>query len=241
MSPLREFRAWTTRYEEEIIIEPLRRYYLIFEGANTERKYFQGIEDYRKELGINSYIELVILHKEGEIRSFSHPSKLLELIDDKKKSLKRDAKFDKEIDRFVIVFDRDSYENQENYLEFIEKANEGNILTVTSPCFELWLILHYENALENYILPNKEKLLENEKVSRAHTFASNLFSEISGTNPKSGTFFKKLKDNVDLAIEQEKGLEQGIREMASDIGSNVGMLIEQMREDPRDALKGKLT
>lgn len=98
MSPLREFRAWTTRYEEEIIIEPLRRYYLIFEGANTERKYFQGIEDYRKELRINSYIELVILHKEGEIRSFSHPSKLLELIDEKKKSLKRDAKFDKEID-----------------------------------------------------------------------------------------------------------------------------------------------
>jgi hypothetical protein len=63
MSPLREFRAWTTRYEEEIEIEPLRRYYLIFEGANTERKYFQGIEDYRKELGISSYMELVILHK----------------------------------------------------------------------------------------------------------------------------------------------------------------------------------
>jgi hypothetical protein len=80
MSPLREFRAWTTRYEEEIKIEPLRRYYLIFEGANTERKYFQGIEDCRKELGINSYIELVILHKEGEIRSFSHPSKLLEWV-----------------------------------------------------------------------------------------------------------------------------------------------------------------
>ncbi len=240
MSPLREFRSWTTRYEEEIKIEFLRRYYLIFEGANTERKYFQGIEDYRKELGINSYIELVILHKEGEVRSFSHPSKLLELIGEKKKALKRDTRFDKEIDRFVIVFDRDSYENQKKYLEFIEKAKEGNILTVTSPCFELWLILHYENALKNYILPNREKLLENAKLSRAHTFASYLFSEISGTNSKSGTFFKKLKDYVDLAIEQEKGLEQGIREMADNLGSNVGTLIEQMREDPRDALNQHL-
>ena len=236
MSPLREYRSLTTRFEEEIKIEPLRRYYLIFEGANTERKYFQGIDNNRKELGINSQIELVILHKEGDICSFSHPIKLLELIEEKKKSLKTDGKFDKAIDRFVIVFDRDSYENLEDYVEFIEKASADNILTVTSPCFELWLILHYENAVEKYVATNKDRLFDNEKVSRAHSFASNLFSEISGTNPKSGSFFNKLKGGIDLAIEQEKALEQGILKMATEIGSNVGVLIEQMREDPRDVL-----
>ena len=236
MSPLREFRSLTTRFEEDIKIEPLRRYYLIFEGANTERKYFQGIDNNRKELGINSQIELVILHKEGDISSFSHPIKLLELIEEKKKSLKTDGKFDKAIDRFVIVFDRDSYENLEDYVEFIEKASADNILTVTSPCFELWLILHYENAVERYIVPNSESLFENEKVSNSHTFASRLFSEMSGTNPKSGSFFNKLKGGIDLAVEQEKTLEQDILRMATEIGSSVGVLIEQMREDPRDAL-----
>ena len=236
MSPLREYRSLTTRFEEEIKIEPLRRYYLIFEGANTERKYFQGIDNNRKELGINSQIELVILHKEGDISSFSHPIKLLELIEEKKKSLKTDGKFDKAIDRFVIVFDRDSYENLEDYVEFIEKASADNILTVTSPCFELWLILHYENAVEKYVATNKDRLFDNEKVSRAHSFASNLFSEISGTNPKSGSFFNKLKGGIDLAVEQEKALEQDILRMATEIGSNVGFLIERMREDPRDVL-----
>ncbi len=236
MSPLREFRSLTVRYEEDIKIEPLRRYYLIFEGANTERKYFQGIDTNRKELGINSHIELVILHKGGEISSFSHPIKLLELIEEKKKSLKRDGKFDKAIDRFVIVFDRDSYEKSEDYVEFVEKASVGNILTVTSPCFELWLILHYEDAVEKYVVPNKDRLFDNEKVSRVHSFASNLFSEISGTNPKSGSFFNKLKGGIDRAIEQEKTLDQNILRMAIEIGSNVGLLIEQMREDPRDAL-----
>lgn len=108
-----------TRFEEDIKIEPLRRYYLIFEGANTERKYFQGIDNNRKELGINNQIELVILHKEGDISSFSHPVKLLELIEEKKKSLNRDRKFDKLIDRFLIVFDLDSYEKSEGYFEFI--------------------------------------------------------------------------------------------------------------------------
>ena len=236
MSPLREFRSLTTRFEEDIKIEPLRRYYLIFEGANTERKYFQGIDNNRKELGINSQIELVILHKEGDISSYSHPIKLLELIEEKKKSLKRDGKFDKAIDRFVIVFDRDSYESSEDYVEFVEKASADNILTVTSPCFQLWLILHYENAVERYIVPNKDGLFDNEKVSRAHSFASNLFSEISGVNPKSGSFFNKLKGGIDLAVEQEKLLEQDILKMATEIGSNVGVLIEQMREDPRDVL-----
>lgn len=236
MSPLREFRSLTTRFEEDVKIEPLRRYYLIFEGANTERKYFQGLDNNRKELGINSQIELVILHKEGDISSFSHPIKLLELIEEKKKSLKRDGKFDKAIDRFVIVFDRDSYEKPEDYVEFIEKASADNILTVTSPCFELWLILHYEDAVEKYVTPNKDRLFDNEKVSRAHSFASNLFSEVSGTNPKSGSFFNKLKGGIDFAIEQEKALEQDILKMATEIGSNVGILIEQMRDDPRDVL-----
>jgi len=236
MSPLREFRSLTTRFEEDIKIEPLRRYYLIFEGANTERKYFQGIDNNRKELGINSQIELIILHKEGDISSFSHPIKLLELIEGKKKSLKTDGKFDKAIDRFVIVFDRDSYEKTEEYIEFIEKAIGDNILTVTSPCFELWLILHYEAAVGKYVVPNKDRLFDNEKVSSSHTFASRLFSEISGSNPKAGSFFNKLKGGIDLAIEQEKSLEQDILRMATEIGSNVGFLIERMREDPRDAL-----
>jgi hypothetical protein len=236
MSPLREFRSLTTRFEEDIAIEPLRRYYLIFEGANTERKYFQGIDNNRKELGINSQIELVILHKEGDISSFSHPIKLLELIEEKKKSLKRDGKFDKAIDRFVIVFDRDSYEKAEDYVEFVKKASDDNILTVTSPCFELWLILHYEDAVERHVVPNKDRLFDNEKVSNSHTFASRLLSEISGINPKSGSFFNKLKDGIDLAVEQERLLEQNILRMATEIGSNVGTLIEQMREDPRDVL-----
>lgn len=236
MSPLREFKSLTARYEEDIKIEPLRRYYLIFEGANTERKYFQGIDNYRKELGINNHIELVILHKEGEISSFSHPIKLLELIEEKKKSLKRDGKFDKAIDRFIIVFDRDSYEKSEDYISFVEKASAYNILAVTSPCFELWLILHYEDAVEKHVVPNKDRLFDNEKVSRSHTFTSRLFSEISGVNPKSGSFFNKLKGGINLAIEQERLLEQDILRMATENGSNVGILIEQLREDPRDVI-----
>ncbi len=43
MSPLREYRSVEKRFEDESTIEVFRRYYLIFEGANTEVRYFQGI------------------------------------------------------------------------------------------------------------------------------------------------------------------------------------------------------
>lgn len=234
MSPLREFRSLASRYEDEVQIEPLRRYYLIFEGSNTEPKYFQGIDDCRKELGIHSQIELVLLRKEGDISSFSHPKKLLELIEEKKKILKRDGKFDRTIDHFVIVFDRDSYETAEEYVRFVALASVDHILAVTSPCFELWLILHIEGAFPTAVLTNQELLFENRKVSNAHTYASRLFSELSGVNPKSESFFNKLKGGIDRAIELEKSLEQDSLRMATELGSNIGRLIEQLREDPRE-------
>ncbi|MBN4062987.1 MAG: hypothetical protein COA82_10870 [Alkaliphilus sp.] len=236
MAPLREARSWTVRYEEEIEIEPLRRYYLIFEGANTERKYFQGIEGYRKELGINTLIELVILHKEGEIRNYSHPHKLLELINVKKDELKGDGNFDEKIDQFVIVFDRDSFEKKDDYFEFLEVAGKNNSFTITSPYFEIWLLLHYDDAIIKYINPERTKIIENNKVSSAHSFTSKLFSDIAGVNPKRNVNFPKIKEHVNLAIEQEKLLVQDNISMFEEIGSNVGILIEEMRKDPREII-----
>jgi hypothetical protein len=228
--PLREQRSILVRYEDDTPIEPFRRYYLIFEGKNTEKKYFQGIEGYRKELEINSAIELVILSKEGEIRDYSSPKKLLELINNKKEELKSTSQYGEEIDRFVIVFDRDSFEKEEDYLEFIETAGSDNILTITSPCFEIWLLLHYENALEVHIKPNEGDIIENKKVSNAHSYISNLCSEISGVNPKNNVNFPFIKDYVNVAIEEEKKICQINEEMFSVLGSNVGILIEDMKK-----------
>ncbi|MBN2794769.1 MAG: RloB domain-containing protein [Clostridia bacterium] len=229
MSPLREHRSVLTRYKDDTPIDPFRRYYLIFEGKNTEKKYFQGIEGYRKELDINSAIELVILSKEGEIRDYSSPQKLLELINQKKDQLKSSSSYDEKIDRFVIVFDRDSFDKEDKYFEFLKIAGEDNILSITSPCFEIWLLLHYENAIEAYFEPNKFEILENKKVSAAHSYTSRLCSEVSGVNPKNNVNFPNIKDRVSNAIEEEKKICQANDKMFNVIGSNVGVLINEMK------------
>lgn len=235
MSPLREARSWTSRYkeEEDIVIDPLRRYYLIFEGSHTEVKYFEGISDNRKVLGINNFIEIVILHKDGELESHSNPKNLLSLVNEKKAQLVESDDYDEEVDHFVIVFDRDSFKTANDYSEYVSLASGDNILAVTNPCFEIWLLLHYDKSVEEHIICNQEKILQNKKVSNKHTFTSSLFSDVSGINSKSNLNFDKLKDLVGTAIIQEKKISQGINEMAKEIGSNIGVLIEELKRDPR--------
>jgi len=118
----------------------------------------------------------------------------------------------------------------------LEKASVDNILTVTSPCFELWLLLHYKDALIQHIYPHKKEIIENKKVSSSHTFISKLCSDVSGVSPKRNVNFSKIKDNINLAIDQEKLIVQVNKNMFEEIGSNVGILIEEMRKDPRDII-----
>lgn len=233
MSPLREATSWTDRYQEETEIDPLKRYYLIFEGIQTEVKYFEGLINERKLLGINNMIELIILHKEGDIQSHSHPKRLFELVNEKKQELVDHEKYYEGIDEFVIVFDRDSYQESSEYLEFISISESDNLLAVTSPCFELWLILHKEDSVEDYILEYETEILANHKVSNQHTYTSKLFSDLFQMNPKSNLDFEVFKNSIGIALLQEQKICRNIHEFTERIGSNIGSLIELFRSDPR--------
>ncbi|MGL5087030.1 MAG: RloB family protein, partial [Clostridium sp.] len=224
MSPLRELKSLTDRYSMDIEeIDELKKYYFVFEGISTEVKYFQGIQNYSKELKISNMIEIILLQKYGDIESHSNPLNLLEEAKSMKEKLINEEKFKAHVDEFVIVFDRDSYKpvdkKRKQYLQYLNDATEVATLGITNPCFELWLLLHYENYRQNL------------KISKTHTFASKRFSEIAGRNPKSNIRFDELLEKVDIAINQEKNnlLKQDIYEMSDNIGSNIGELIEKLR------------
>ena len=234
MTPLHEWKPLNTRYEDEIDqIEPFKRYYLIFEDAIAGIKYFEGVILHKKELGIGNLIEIVTLRKVGEIRNNSHPENIYELINGKKEELIEKQKFDAERDLFVIVFDRDSFTNETSYIKYIEKCMGNFILAITSPCFELWLLLHQKDIVNSFIIPNYEKVLCNIPESDMHNYLSYQVSEMFHFNPKKRFLFSKFIDTIDIAIEQEHDIEQDIRNMFTTVGSNIGQLISEMRVDPR--------
>lgn len=247
---LRPFRPLTQRFANDEIVEmeDTKKYYFVFEGSNTEVDYFKGIEKYSKELEISNFIKLIILEKDESISTHSDPKRLLHEARRTKEELIQTKDFDEEIDKFVLVFDRDSFKpvdkKRQEYLDFINEAEKDAILAVTNPCFEIWLLLHFDkvtmDGLETETLEalkiNDEKFRQNLKVSNKHTFTSNVFSKTAGTNPKSNLNFNNLLDKIQNAIEKEKSeiLEKDLVKMVDKLGSNIGLLIEQLRIDPRE-------
>lgn len=95
------------------------------EGEKTEVSYLKGLINNRKSLGVNPLIELVLLEREGEIQHDSAPKRLKEILDSyiEKISLE-DFALDKERDEFILIFDRDSYDTEKEYPEFLRNQSE---------------------------------------------------------------------------------------------------------------------
>ncbi|HDZ61640.1 MAG TPA: RloB domain-containing protein [Nitrospirae bacterium] len=57
-------------------------------------------------------------------------------------------------DRVFCVFDKDSHESYTRALDEVEKAKPKNIFkAITSiPCFEYWLLLHYEFSTKPFVI-----------------------------------------------------------------------------------------
>lgn len=231
MAPLREISNWTNRYDYEYEIKPKRRYYVITEGSRTERKYFEIIDDNRERSKINSLLDIVFLRKEEDLKGHSSPKNLLTLIEQKRRELIQKEGYNSELDRFVIVFDRDSFSSEEDYTGFVRQAKDNNLLAITSPCFEIWLFLHQENSVEKIILNSYDNILRNCRVSNNHSYVSELTSSILGMNPKKRIPKEILLDNIDVAIDQEKLLNNDVYKMFNNIGSNIGSLILEMRDE----------
>lgn len=139
--------------------------------------------------------------------------------------------FDIKHDKMIIVFDADIYKTKsEVYKSILELAGEENILAVSNPSFELFLLLHYVNSVNDIIFPEKEQILENKKEGKRR-YITKRFTDISGMNPKENVAIGDLAIHIDTAIGQEKLLNEDITNAIGLITCNVGKVIEDIRKD----------
>ena len=82
---------------------------------------------------------------EGD-RDISFPRRLIKFAEDQKEN--PEISFDKERDKMIIVFDGDIFEEKVlDYDELVAEGEKNNILAVSNPAFELFLLLHYEKFI----------------------------------------------------------------------------------------------
>ncbi len=136
--------------------------------------------------------------------------------------------YDKNLDSICIVVDRDKDSfTKEQYQDVLDKCKEkGFELYVSNPCFEFWLLLHFNDAKhldkdklkENACISNKKRYAEHELCNRLHGY-------------KKGN--KKVKelvseDKIKMAIENEKVFCEDIEQLEYSVGCNIGLLISKM-------------
>ena len=75
---MREKRDFSERSRTLASAEVLKKYFLVFEGSDTEAIYFKGVLDYREQIGINSLIELIPVVRSYSEEGWSNPKKIVD-------------------------------------------------------------------------------------------------------------------------------------------------------------------
>ena len=298
--------------------EALKKYFLVYEGSDTELIYFDAVNSMRENIGINPLIELIPIIRSYSEEGWSNPKKILDRIIENleeskaerisyetllnrmmdyfyetkvittskvlaknmwktmihvcaeklQKSLQAEVEdietdcnailellkqeydvthvvsdisdiikdggltYAEGFDQICLIIDRDKESflatpenNQYGYV--VEKCKEkGFQLCITNPCFEFWLLLHFDEVFEL----DTEKLLENPKVTSKRRYAEQKLRIIYPKYKKSSYQAEELVGDIDKAIQNEKEFCEDVVGLENSVGSNIGRLIEKMRE-----------
>lgn len=137
------------------------------EGEVTEQRYFNQVVEQCGVLGSQLKIE-VLPKREGHQSS---PKAVLAQMDAYRKEYGI-----KPSDDLCLVIDRDKQSWGDDAMAEVAKAcgQKGYLLAVSNPCFELWLILHYDDLSQRSIdeqatlLANKNNLLKQQIGKLSH-------------------------------------------------------------------------
>ena len=314
---MRESRIFAERTPIFSSDATVKKYFLVYEGSDTEVLYFNAVNSMRDDIGINPLIELVPIIRSYSEEGWSNPKKILDRIIDNleesktklisyktllnrfmdyfyetkiittsrvqarniwkimcrfckvnlQKNLSEDVddinnvcnliceELQKEyqiehiisnisniikeggltyaegFDKICLIVDRDresfvSVPENDQYAYVVERCKEKDFgLYVTNPCFEFWLLLHFDKVFE----VDKNKLLENPKVTANRRYTDQELRRIWPGYKKSSYRAEELVREINKAIENEKQFCEDIVSLKNSVGSNLGKLIENMR------------
>ena len=151
------------------------------EGKNkTEKTYFSNFEDGKKSYNIT--------YARG---NNTDPLKLVKMLIEEIDELKLDLQDD---DVAYCIFDTDVDPNKNKIIEeAIQLAKKNNIKIITSsPCFELWFLLHYDYTTAN---------MDSEEVIKR-------LKEYYPKYEKNINIYPNIIKEIDLAINRAKKIEK---------------------------------
>lgn len=219
---MRVSQPYGERYkEQEFSQEPKIRYFIACEGEKTEYRYFQGIIDFRTEIGINPLIEIIPIKHEKN--TSSNP---LNIYNDAKVAIKTAPNY-LSGDKLCIIADRDKDSfTEEQYAALLNAEKKDEIkFCISNPCFEFWLLLHYSDCSEF----DSALLFDNKKEGNRTYVEKCLMSKLGGSYSKINLRFESTyKDRIKIAIDNSLKYQTSADLLQTEIGTNIGLLIQEM-------------
>ena len=147
-------------------------------------------------------------------------------------------KYNSELDEFCVLIDRDMQTHSEiNMRDCISYCEEKRYnCFISNPCFEFWLLLHLSNVAEEYE-ESLDAIKENPKVSATHTFVSKEVSDKAHHGKSHIDFKRNYLPNIDNAISRAKLFSSDSDDLIDNIGCNIWLLIEKMRDFKSDSVE----
>lgn len=130
--------------------------------------------------------------------------------------------------------DADIFENKvSGYDQLVADAEAaGDIVGVTNPGFEVFLLLHTDDAYHRYIQGHEAEFFHVTNNSMRYPYE--LLQRITGMNSKRNSRIGELVDNVLRAIQEERNINQNIHDVKGKVTSNIGQIIESILQDQAD-------
>lgn len=181
-------------------LEAEKFYILAYEGDVTEKKYF---EDLRQSSMFNDSGSIETIPLKKEHNGGNSPLDVKKLLSKAKSEYNFRA-----TDEFWLIIDRDDWEKI-HHVDFNAlyddcEKEKNFFIALSNPCFEFWLILHLRK-LEDIADSDREKILENAKVSVKHNYIDLYLADCIGDGrgytkrPKASVFMPKVKVAVENA------------------------------------------
>lgn len=140
--------------------------------------------------------------------------------------------FEKDFDYLCLVVDRDPESFFEwQYDEVLKTCQKNGIkFLLSNPNFEFWLLMHFDEVLNL----DKEKILHNEKINKnsksSIRYIPNELRKVLGKYKKNNFDAELLVRKIDTAIKNEKEFAENINQLKTEIGSNIGEFVEELRK-----------
>ena len=247
---MRESRTFAERTKALKSDEAIKKYFLVYEGSDTEVMYFDAVHLLREDIGINPLIELIPIIRSFSEEGWSNPKKILDrVIQNLRESKEQLISYESLLNRIMdylyetkvittskvlarniwkVIESFISTPENNQYRYVLDKCREmGFQFYVTNPCFEFWLLLHFDEVFQL----DKQKLLDNPKVTAKRRYAENELRRIYPGYSKTRYYAEPFVRDIDKAIENEKEFCEDIEELKDSVGSNIGKLICEMRKN----------